>query len=388
VTLSEEQFRERLVDYLYEELAGEELQAFEAYLRESAAARRELAQLQATLRTARQGIAESSEDEPPARVRHALLAAAEAHARASEPRAVQTGAEPERGGLWGWWRASWLLPTLGVAAAVGLVVFGKHSTSLQVERAPAPIVTPQPAEPAAEVASPPPPPAAPSTAQPAASEPQPQAAANSAQPQAAATTAQPAASRGLAAGARDATQPARTTAPRRASRAPAQGFALPPPAWDAKRAPEAPAKQEAPSHPDALSMPGAARARSPQPAPSARQDKASAAPAAAPSQAADALEGSDTLSGLAEPVQADAVPSAYGSADDSARKPAQQQAARAPDTLVRRAHDFLVAQRWQQAAADYRELLRRYPADSRAAVWKKQLALAMQALHEADTHAH
>jgi TolA-binding protein len=51
--------------------------------------------------------------------------------------------------------------------------------------------------------------------------------------------------------------------------------------------------------------------------------------------------------------------------------------------LLRRANEHVAAKRWPQAEADFRELLRRYPADARAPSWKKQLALVTQALHDA-----
>src|SRR4051812_35216023 len=110
MTLSFEQFRERMVDYLYQELTGDELRAFEAYLSESAEARRELSALQSTLHIARQGLAQAAAEEPPTRVRAAVLAAAQAQLLEAQQgaRAIRAGAaRAEESSHWSRLRASW-----------------------------------------------------------------------------------------------------------------------------------------------------------------------------------------------------------------------------------------------------------------------------------------
>ncbi len=67
--------RERTVDFLYGELAGEELRAFEAALDEFDDLKREVEALKQTLGTVRTGLREEN-DAPPTRVRAAVLAAA------------------------------------------------------------------------------------------------------------------------------------------------------------------------------------------------------------------------------------------------------------------------------------------------------------------------
>src|SRR5262245_36608501 len=72
MTFSLEQFRERLVDYLYGDLTGDELAAFEACLAESDACRRELENMRDTLRHARASLADL-EEAPPPHVRRAVF---------------------------------------------------------------------------------------------------------------------------------------------------------------------------------------------------------------------------------------------------------------------------------------------------------------------------
>ena len=144
MTLSSEQFREQLVDYLYGELEGDSLREFEASLRASELCRRELEAMKETLRISREGVPSlrALDDAPPSRVNSAIMAAAAAQAREllAEPGAVRSRADepraeagaPRRGGapsLWSWLRTPWLLPTLGVAAAVSIVVLHKRVES-------------------------------------------------------------------------------------------------------------------------------------------------------------------------------------------------------------------------------------------------------------------
>ena len=124
--LSLEQFRERLVDYLYGTLEGEELRMFEECLAESEVCRRELSTMQSTLRTARLELAKPASGPAPV-VRDAVLAAAAVEARAlaaaarerksQRPSLRPAAPSAARSDRWAWLRAPWLLPTLGVAAA-------------------------------------------------------------------------------------------------------------------------------------------------------------------------------------------------------------------------------------------------------------------------------
>jgi len=136
-----EQCKERIVDYLYGELSGDDLAAFEACLQTSEACRREVEALQQTLGLTRRALSEPLASEPPTRYRSALLAAAEAAARAgaateesahearrqaalSHAEAAARSAHPERDdrgrtrrGLWAWLAEPWMFPALGVASA-------------------------------------------------------------------------------------------------------------------------------------------------------------------------------------------------------------------------------------------------------------------------------
>jgi hypothetical protein len=374
VTLSNDEFQERLVDYLYGELEGDELRAFEDHLRAWDEARRELATLQATLRTARDGLTQIVDGPLPARVRSTLLAAAGAQLRAAEPSpAIPPTLVPEQGAFLRWLRAPWLLPTLGVAAAVALVVFGKHS------QAPSMQVDEQTAKPSEQQPGPSPASAPPSTAT---------------------SESRPPEDKGGQPAADMQQAPAKAARSRHErARSQNEGFAVPPPAWEAKREQASGTLEESrPKQAPAAS--GAARkssAAAEREAPLA-QDKASGGLGEASGPRVDrraAAERSESLDGLAEPTTpapaARAVPAAPAVADDARiesaneRQPTHAQAkpALAPDDLARRAQQHVTAQRWQLAAADYRELLRRFPNDTRVAAWRKQLVLATQALRGA-----
>jgi hypothetical protein len=374
VTLSFEQFRERMIDYLYEQLTGEELRAFEAYLRESAEARRELSALQSTLRSAREGLAQGVAEQPPARVRGAVLAAAhaqvlEAQRAARSTRVVAARADESSYGRR--LRASWLLPTLGVAAAVALVVFGKNSESLEPSRRrAAPSAVSAPAEGKSRADEPAAPP-----------------------PTAAESEASARASGRLEEGTR---QPAdrQRVVTTHAARAPAKGFAVPPPAWVAKRKSELP-RQHEPGYAEAPAQPSAARgaALDAQDERAANQDKRAAK-----------VSGSAQESHLDEPAANDALGAApaspaarapapaptqrfadellSGSLEGAKPAPADDASAHSVTALLRRANEHVAAKRWPEAEADFRELLRRYPADARAPSWKKQFALVTQALRD------
>jgi hypothetical protein len=143
VSLSDEQFREQLVDYLYGELSDARRAAFEAALAESADRRAELEAYRATLRHARSGLAALSED-PPARLRSAVLDAERASKVVSRK---------------AWYRRSAaLVPALAAAAALAFAVLSPrrdHQMGPEYEVPPLPAAPVQPAAPA------PPPPSQP-----------------------------------------------------------------------------------------------------------------------------------------------------------------------------------------------------------------------------------
>lgn len=123
MTLTRQQFREQLIDYVYDQLAAPDRAAFEACLAESDEYRRELGELRSTLQLAREGLAALEED-PPARVKRAVLAAA-------RTRPVVKAR----------FSALWLAP-LSVAAVVGLAVLVKTRTPERAAPSTAPVSAP------------------------------------------------------------------------------------------------------------------------------------------------------------------------------------------------------------------------------------------------------
>jgi anti-sigma factor RsiW len=150
---------ERMVDYLYGELADGERAAFETHLAGCESCRAEAAGLQRTLGEARAAFKGPLSEEPPSRVRATVLAAAAEAAR--EAKAAAGG-----GGFWAWLRRPWFLPALGAATAIVLYVAvrpaveqGTHDAwkargPLESEQAPA--AAPVPAAPTGYAAAPPP----------------------------------------------------------------------------------------------------------------------------------------------------------------------------------------------------------------------------------------
>jgi hypothetical protein len=293
----------------------------------------------------------------------------EAQRAARSTRAVATRADESSYGRR--LRASWLLPTLGVAAAAALVVFGKNieSPKPSSEReVPSAASAPAESTTSADAPAAPPPTAAESEAS------------------------------ARASGQLEAKQPAeRQRAPTtHAARAPAKGFAAPPPAWVAKRKSELPTQ---PRSAEAPARPSAARDGAldrPEERAANRDKRAEKARASAQGAELDEPVANDALraSPAAEPAspaaRAPAPAPTQGFADDllsgslegAKRAPADDASAHTVTALLRRANEHVAAKRWPQAEADFRELLRRYPADARAPSWKKQLALVTQALHD------
>lgn len=339
MSLSRAQVREQMVDYLYGELQGEALAAFEAALRESEQSRRELAELQAMLRATRGELARDKAAQPPARVRDAVLKAAEdAAQRDAPPPARVIDAMPQRSALSSalrWLRSVWILPPLIAAAAAALLVFRK-------EQPPAESAHTQPTSHVAEPEAP----GAPEGSTPGAATPQAEA------------------------------PPPPAPESRSARSKSREQYATPPADWRRSRsadtrarAPAATTGESAPTREEQASGGGLGSA----------ERRAAAAP-----QAPEALDPDTTLS-------SDGLRTAAPSSAPSARPSAEvRSAAPAPVPLTaanleRRARAHAAADRWAQAAADYRELLRRFPQDPRRKLWTEQLELALRAAEQAAT---
>ncbi len=114
--------KERLVDFLYEELPTDSRADFEAHLRDCAACKAEVASYRMTLGSARTALSGTLAQEPPARVHEAVMAAAKAAARSKAVARTPSRDTREAGFFARLWRAPWLMPALG-AASVATVVF-------------------------------------------------------------------------------------------------------------------------------------------------------------------------------------------------------------------------------------------------------------------------
>ena len=414
MSLTIEQFRERVVDYLYGELDGEALREFEACLVESAACRSELAALQSTLRTARAGLTPVDREVPPARVRTAVLAAAAEAQRARSPAALPVRALNEHlAAWWSWLRTPWLVPTIGVAAAVAVVVLGREIEPLRRHQHEAEHETvaheaPTPTGSAATSA----PTDVPENSRGGApSRDEPTSLAQEGEAKSAISPRKPAAS----AAAR--------------GRVPSKGFAQPPAGWADERA----AQPESPRQ--AASQPAAKKSAAPEVSRASRavefgsaEEQESAPPAARDqdrddvpgrgASSADKVAAGGALGGgasagaprtAAAPVVAQRAPEKRESADGMKRgaasapapppaapaRIASESADQAPhgsagapepsrgvDALVLRAQEHVAARRFREAASDYRALIRSYPQDARVAAWKKSLAFAALAARQ------
>lgn len=321
---SEERIREQLVDYLYGELDGAQLDEFEAELAASPALRAELEALRATLRTARSGLA-ALHEEPPAHVRAVILAA------------EQATRAPRRAVSKPWYRrTSTLVPTLAAAAAVAFAVLAPrrdHQLDRRVEHEAA---SSPPAEGTPTPAVAPEPPAAPLKDEPSSLGGGPR---DEARPPPPRPTAERRVPRPKATRQRAADEETRLEYNKGAKRERelddlargGSGFAQPPAGYAPVRA--APAEEAA--------APEAERAAE-------KKTVSAERPAAAPASSAPAQ--------VQEGAREDAAPS------------------RAPDALVARAKEHADARRWADAAIAYRELLQRFPKDPRAASWRSELS--------------
>jgi hypothetical protein len=396
VKFSDEQFRDRLIDYLYGELEGDELEAFETRLLESESCRRELSALQETLGIARAALSGPLLEEPPARVRAALLAAAGAGIATTEreqdaatalrsppassaptPLAqvhtlpARPGQEPSARKLRAALRTPWLLPTLGIAAAVAIVVLGKGGdpdalnerlAEQHQERARSPAAAPAPRESASEV---------PTESEESASAhdaPSPVSAA----PAKRSEPAQPEAKRELARARSGSGGPPK-------AKAPIDPVASSDPASYGGGLRHRSAAPASPQRSEQRELPKRAITRTSEEA----SDFAEAPASASPSER-DALKAAPTYAAPPPPTAAAPArswPEGESTRGDEADSVGGAAAAeRAPDELVERAREHFEAQRFEQAELAYRALLSRFSRDPRASEWRKRLRLAGAAL--------
>jgi hypothetical protein len=130
--------KERLVDFLYEELPAESRTAFEEHLRGCAGCKAEVASYRSTLGSARSALSGTLAQEPPARVRPALMEAARTAIQAKAGAQAAEREEPKLGFFSKLWRTPWLMPAFGaasVATAVFLVRVLKNPEVLPGQRA-------------------------------------------------------------------------------------------------------------------------------------------------------------------------------------------------------------------------------------------------------------
>jgi anti-sigma factor RsiW len=141
-----------LVDFLYEEMPAAERRDFLAHVEDCPACSAEVKAMSSTLGHARAALRGPLDEDPPARVRARVLAAAQAAAAARVPDSAKPWvfrAPAPEGFLARLWKTPWLVPALGaasVATAVFLVKVIKNPPVLPEQRS---AVTEMPAQPAA-----------------------------------------------------------------------------------------------------------------------------------------------------------------------------------------------------------------------------------------------
>jgi anti-sigma factor RsiW len=117
------QVKERLVDFLYDEMPPEARASFAEHLTSCPTCQAEVASYEHTLGKARAALSGPLSEEPPARVHFAVIEAAKAAVKQSAaPRARIATPENALGFFARLWRTPWLLPAFG-AVSVATVVF-------------------------------------------------------------------------------------------------------------------------------------------------------------------------------------------------------------------------------------------------------------------------
>ncbi len=389
--------KERLVDFLYDELAPAARAAFAEHLRGCPRCGAEVAEHRKTLGQARTALAGPLLEEPPVRVRAAAVAAARQAAAAkaparheeTRPRRESRAREHEPGLLARFWRAPWLLPAFGavsVATAVFLVKVLKNPDGLPGQRprladevATGTPAAPDPAlgAPAEAVA----PPAEPTGTRTDEAEGQP-----------------PATRKGAASKARArATSAARARASTPAGAAPSR-WATPPPGAAPKShvsldpLSELPRRQAAPLAADREALApvaekkaagGARREGAPAPGNTVAVPSPSAAPPLpAPPSPSRALK---AKAERAAPDEAERPDYASEPADDGRARAQRdkEQGSPALDEARRRADRLFAAGDWPAASKAYRELLRRFPSDPDVPVWRERMNRSLVAAEAA-----
>jgi hypothetical protein len=368
-----DEIKERLIDFLYRELPAQEHTAFEAHVAGCDACRREVESLGGTLTTARTAVRSTLDDPPPAGVRVAVLEAARA-AVGPAPMAARMPVKPAavatKGSFWDFLRRPWVLPSFAAVSMIAVFVFARSvilhpeearqiaapaaesevatkdneavpeakgerdpelSSRLEKERGGVKVASPRPAI----VVSPRRPPAAfaPSDSY------------ERLPPREMQTG--PAANAG------------RASAPHKAAAKPAEEPPPPERKGEARRvAAEKPDKASTREFDQPLEKTAPSRYATPPP------PLAPASPAAAPAARPPAPE----------PAMAKPAPAPQGAADEEA--PRQTTAKRAMreqsplEELSQRAERAFAAQRWAEAAAAFRELIRLHPDNALVASWK------------------
>jgi anti-sigma factor RsiW len=116
------QVKERLVDYLYDEMPAGARDEFTKHLETCIDCKATIADYQRTLGSARAALGGPLAQEPPARVHLAIMAAAQAAVKAAPASAKARPTADQPGFLARLWRTPWLLPAFG-AASVATAVF-------------------------------------------------------------------------------------------------------------------------------------------------------------------------------------------------------------------------------------------------------------------------
>lgn len=154
--------KERLVDFLYEELPADARAVFEDHLRACPQCKAEVASYRATLGSARSALSGTLAQDPPARVHNAVMEAAKVAARRAA-----TPKKSELGFFARLWRTPWLMPAFGAASVATVVLLvrvlknpevipGQRATSIgeMTEPTPTRASAPAPEEKTAEGVSP------------------------------------------------------------------------------------------------------------------------------------------------------------------------------------------------------------------------------------------
>lgn len=390
MTLTKEQFRQQLVDYLYGELQGAERDAFERRLAASEPHRRELEAMRGTLASARSGLAELQEAPPPALHRR-ILALAQQETEPDQTAPTPTPATVERGrhpwppNHWAprWLRSPTFISAAGLATVALLAVLSRKALHSRPEDLTTTGVSAPAAQPTPEVS------AGPSAADEAARSP-------------GAGPAQPNAATGMAADSPADTSkptPAEVSPQRRPARtsetleepkkkggaadprpSAARSYAEPPPSWN-RRPAAAPAESSTPKASAERGSSAQRREGESRPQPPA-SPPAAGAPPPAPEVSASARGIGSMEEFERSAADADADADARHDLAGAGAAPSSDQggnARYAPNALIRRAEAHLAMDRPREAARAYRALLRRFPEDPRRADWQRQLTMADRA---------